>query len=53
MEQAEFAEFYEHYRDKCVHAGVEPVTPETMQARIAERQLLGLEWDTGPQKTMQ
>ncbi len=46
MEQREFAEFYERYRSQCIRAGAEPLTPEVMQARIADWQLLGLGWDT-------
>jgi len=53
MEPGEFAEFYERYPAQCVHAGIEDLTPEAMQARIAEWQLLGLHWDSGPQNPMQ
>lgn len=49
MEQSEFAEFYERYREQCIRAGVEPLTPDVMQARIAEWQLLGLRRDSEPQ----
>ena len=49
MDQSEFAEFYERYLAQCVHAGVEPLTPEAMQARLVDWQSMGLSWDTGPQ----
>jgi hypothetical protein len=50
MEQSEFAESYERYWAQCIRAGVEPLTPDAMQARSAEWQSLGLRWDTEPQK---
>jgi len=47
MEQTEFAAFFERYREQCIGAGVEPLTPEAMQDRIARWEFLGLSWGGG------
>jgi hypothetical protein len=49
MEPSEFAELYERFLTKCIRAGVEPLTPEAIQARIAEWESLGLSWNSEPQ----
>ena len=48
MEPGEFAEFYERYRAQCIRAGVEPLSPADVEARMAEWQALGLQCDTEP-----
>jgi hypothetical protein len=34
MADRDFAEYYERYRAHCVRAGVEPLPPEAVQARL-------------------
>ena len=47
MDARDFAEFYGHYQDHCIRAGVEPLTPEATLARLAG-------WhSTGPCSAMQ
>jgi len=53
MEPGEFAEFYERYRKQCIGAGLEPLTPAALQARMAEWQALGLRRDMEPPTMMQ
>jgi hypothetical protein len=48
MEPGEFAEFYERYWERCIRAGVEPLTPEAKQALITQWEFLGLSWDSEP-----
>ena len=52
MDADAFADFYERYRAQCIRAGVGPLSPERMQARIAEWLSLGLQWDTEPQEAI-